>query len=196
MEDADRQRLVRVAVAAHRTAQRQGKGPRMSATATPTQAGLLADGVRAVNAQAIEFVEGCAADAWTHTTAEEGWTLSMAAAHIAIAHLAIAQWVHRVASGQDINETPTEWEALNASDARFNSDLSRSEVAERLRFYGVALERYVRDLKEDQLEASAMWLGQAWTTADLVRDIAIGHARGHLEHILAATTGEPGEQRK
>ena len=167
----------------------------MNATTTPTEAGILADAVRAVNAEAIEFVEGCAPGAWTHRTAEEGWTLSMAAAHIAIANLAVAQWVHRMASGQDITETPTEWEALNASDARYNSDLSRSEVVERLRIYGGALERYVRDLSDDQLEASAMWLGRAWTTAEVVREIAVGHARGHLEHILAADNGGPGGQR-
>jgi uncharacterized damage-inducible protein DinB len=167
----------------------------MNATATSTEARILADAVRTVNAEVIEFVEGCAPGAWTYTTAEEGWTLSMAAAHIAIAHIAIAGWVHRVASGQDVPETPTEWVALNASDASYNSELSRSEVVERLRVYGGALERYVRDLSDDQLKASAMWLGRAWTTAELVRDIAIGHAHGHLDHILAAAAGGPGEQR-
>jgi hypothetical protein len=167
----------------------------MNTTATRTEAGILADAVRAVNAEAIEFVEGCAPGAWTQTTAEEDWTLSMAAAHIAIAHLAIAGWVHRVASGQDVTETPTEWVALNASDARYNSELSRSDVIERLRVYGGALEHCVRDLSDDQLKASATWLGRAWTTAELVRDIAIGHARGHLEHILAAANSWPGEQR-
>jgi hypothetical protein len=85
--------------------------------------------------------------------------------------------------------------ALNASDACYNSELTRSEVVERLRVYGGALERYVRDLSDDQLKASAMWLGRAWTTAELVRDIATGHARGHLDHILAAANGGPGEQR-
>jgi hypothetical protein len=99
-----------------------------------------------------------------------------------------------VASGQDVTETPTEWVALNASDACYNSELSRSDVVERLRVYGRALERYVRDLSDDQLKASAMWLGRAWTTAELVRDIAIGHARGHLEHILAVANSWGGEQ--
>ena len=166
----------------------------MNTTATRTEAGILADAVRAANAEVIEFVEGCAPGAWKHTTAEEGWSLSMAAAHIAISHMAITQWVHRVASGQDIMDTPTEWEVLNASDARYNSELSRSEVVERLRVYGGALEHYVRNLSLDQLNASAMWLGRSWTTAEVVRDIAIGHARGHLEHILAAAHGGPGEQ--
>ncbi len=100
--------------------------------------------------------------------------------------------MHRVASGQDITETPTEWVALNASDARHNSELSRSEVVERLRVYGGALERYVRDLSDDQLQASAMWLGRTWTTAEIVRDVAIGHARGHLEHLIAAANVVPG----
>ena len=144
-----------------------------------------------MNAEVIEFIEGCPPGTWAYRTAAEGWTLSMAAAHIAVAHLGIAQWVHRVASGQDITETPTEWEALNASDVRYNSELSRSEVAERLRVYGAALERYVRGLSDDQLKTSAMWLGRAWTTAEVVRDIAVGHARGHLEHILGAANGGP-----
>jgi hypothetical protein len=161
----------------------------MSATDTSTEAGILADAVHAMNAEVIEFVEGCAPGAWTRTTAEQGWTLSMASAHIAIAHLAIAQWIHRVASSQDITETTADWDALNASDARYNSELSRSEVVERLRVYGAALERCVRDLSDDQLKASAVGLGRAWTTAEVVRDIAIGHARGHLKHILAAANG-------
>jgi hypothetical protein len=164
----------------------------MNAMATRNEAGLLADGVRAVIAEVVEFVEGCPPGAWAHKTVEEGWTLSMGAAHIAIANLAITQWVHRVASGQDITETPTEWVVLNASDAHHNSELSRSEVVERLRVYGAALERYVRDLSDDQLRTSAMWLGRTWTAAEIVRDVAIGHSRSHLEHMVAAANAVPG----
>ena len=165
----------------------------MSATATHAEAGILADAVRDANAEVIEFVEGCSSDAWARRTAEEGWTLSMAATHIAIAHLGIARWLHRVASGENITETPADWEILNVSDARYNSELSRPEVVQRLRVYGAALERYVRDLRDDQLATSAMWLGRAWTTAAITRDIAIGHTRGHLAHIVDAAKAEPSE---
>ncbi|HTT91757.1 MAG TPA: DinB family protein [Acidimicrobiales bacterium] len=165
----------------------------MNATATHTESGILADAVRDANAEVIEFVEGCSSDAWARRTAEEGWTMSMAAAHIAIGHLGIARWLHRVASGQDITETPADWEVLNASDARYNSELSPLEVVERLRVYGAALERYVRDLRYDQLTTSAMWLGRAWTTAEITRDIAIGHTRGHLAHLVDAAKVEPSE---
>jgi uncharacterized damage-inducible protein DinB len=163
----------------------------MSATATHTEAGILANAVRDANTEVIKFVEGCSADAWARQTAEEGWTLSMAAAHIAIGHLGIARWLHRVASGQDITETPADWEIFNASDARYNSELSRHEVVERLRVYGAVLERFVRDLSDDQLTTSAMWLGRSWTTAEITRDIAIGHTRGHLAHIVDAAKAEP-----
>jgi hypothetical protein len=41
-----------------------------------------------------------------------------------------------------------------------------------------------------------MWLGRQWTTAEVVQDLAIGHARGHLEHILAAAAnGGPADPR-
>jgi hypothetical protein len=69
--------------------------------------------------------------------------------------------------------------------------ISRSEVVERFRVYGAALERYVRDLSDDQLATSAMWLGRAWTTTEMTLDIAIGHTRGHLAHIVDAANVEP-----
>jgi uncharacterized damage-inducible protein DinB len=168
----------------------------MTAIGTRREAGALADAVREANAEAIKFVEECPPGAWTHRTAEQGWTLSMATAHIAIGHLVIARWLHKISSGQDIAHTLADSETFNASDARYNSELSRSEVVERLRVYGAALELYVRDLSDDQLGSSSMWLGRQWTIAEMVRDVAIGHARGHLAHIVAAADTVPGEERE
>jgi hypothetical protein len=146
----------------------------------------LADAVRDINAEVINFVEGCTSDLWARRTAEEGWTLSMTGMHIAGSHLAIGRWVHRTASALDITETLEDFEKSNGSDSRYQSYMSQAEVIERLRIYGAALERLVRDLSGDQLSTSGMHRGEPITAAQVVETIAVGHARGHLEHMVSA----------
>ena len=165
----------------------------MSSAVISDKAEALADAIRDLNTEVIGFVEGCSQSAWTRKTPEEGWTLPMTGAHIAIGHLVIARWLHRIASGQDITETLADSEVFNASDVRYNSELTQAQVVERLRAYGTALERFVRDLSDQQLTASAMCLGREWTTAGIVEDIAIGHARGHLTNMVAAARIMPTE---
>lgn len=148
--------------------------------------GAIADAVRSANTDVIRFVEGCLPEDWGRTTAEEGWTLSMAGAHIALAHLIIGRWVHRVASGLEVTESLGDFEKSNASDSLYNSDLSQSVVVERLQIYGAALERLVRDLSHEQLTTSATIHGRPFTAAEVVETIAIGHARGHLAHMASA----------
>ena len=147
----------------------------------------LADAVHDANAAVVRFVETCPPERWQCTTAEEGWTLSMAGAHIALAHLIIARWAHLVGSGLDITETLDDFAKSNASDSRFNSNLSQSAVIERLRVYGAALERIVRDMSEEQLNTSAYFHGSPVTATEVIENIAVGHARGHLAHMVAAS---------
>jgi len=146
----------------------------------------LASSVRDINAEVIRFVEGCPSDQWARRTAEEGWTLSMAGMHIATSHLTIGRWVHRTASGLDITETLDEFEKSNASDSRYLSYMSQSEVVERLQIYGAALECLVRDLSDEQLSTAATFRGQPITAAEVVDRIAVGHARTHLDHMASA----------
>ena len=152
----------------------------------PTSSGRLADAVSDANTEVIRFVESCPLEVWGRRTAEEDWTLSMAGCHIALSHLTVGRWVHRVASGLDITESLDDFEKSNATDARYNSDLSQSAVVERLRVYGRALERLVRDLSDEQLATSASFRGRPITAAEVVETIAIGHARGHLAHMASA----------
>jgi hypothetical protein len=74
----------------------------------------LADAVRDVNAEVINLVEGCSDRQWARKTAEEGWTLSMAGMHIAMANLAIATLVHRTASALGITDILEGFEKSNA----------------------------------------------------------------------------------
>jgi hypothetical protein len=151
-----------------------------------TSSGRLADAVREVNTEVINFVDGCPDERWAYKTAEEGKTLSMAGMHIAMAHLAIGRWVHRTASGLDITDTLHDFEKSNASDSCYHSDMSQPAVMERLPIYGAALERLVRDLSDEQLRTSGSFHKEPITTAEVVERIAVGHARGHLGHMASA----------
>jgi DinB superfamily len=159
----------------------------MDNSITEPRARDLAGRFHEANASAIAFVEGCPLTRWSSRTKEEGWTLSMAAAHIAIGHLVIARWSHRIACGLDVTETAADVDALNASDERYASALSQPEVAERLSIYGAALERFVSDLSDDRLASRAMCMGREWSTEDMVRE-AIDHTREHLEHMVAGAS--------
>ena len=158
----------------------------MDHVAVTTSSGRLADAVRDVNGEVINFVEGCPDERWARKTAEEGWTLSMTGMHIATAHLSIGRMVQRAASGLDITDTLEDFEKSNALDSRYHSDMSQSAVVERLQIYGTALERLVRDLSDDQLSSPVSFHGTPMTAAEVVETVAVGHARGHLGHMASA----------
>jgi Mycothiol maleylpyruvate isomerase N-terminal domain len=149
----------------------------------------LADAVRDVNAEVINFVGGCSDRQWAYKTAEEGWTLSMAGMHIAMANLAIATLVHRTASALDITDILEGFGKSNALDSRYHSDMRQSAVVERLQIYGAALERIVRDLSVEQINTLGSLRGRPITTAEVVETVAVGHARDHLDH-MASTCGQ------
>jgi uncharacterized damage-inducible protein DinB len=153
---------------------------------TQSNAQDLASKFHEANAGVVAFVDACPLKLWSYRTKEEGWTLSMAAAHIAMSHLGIARWLHRITSGLDVPETEADISACNASDERYNSALSQPEVAERLRIYGAALERFVTDLTEEQLASRALYFGRECSAEDMVR-AAILHPTEHLYHMMAAT---------
>ncbi len=162
----------------------------MNNSATRSKSQLLAETFREANVNVIGFVEACPGNAWSSRTREEGWTLSTAAAHIAMGHIVIARWLLMLGCGIDVAESAADIEALNASYERFTNALSQSEVSERLRVFGAALERSVTDLTQEQLESRAMCLGREWSSEEMVQE-AIDHTRGHLEHMMtaAAATG-------
>jgi hypothetical protein len=156
-------------------------------TMTRARSQAFADQLRAANGDVIRFVESCDSQMWRRRTAEEGWTISMGSAHIAVGHLILARWVHRLACGMDITEVGDDFDAFNAVDQRYNSELTQAEVVERLQIHGAALERFIRDLDDDQLDTSGRFLDGEWSCADLIEGVAIGHVRTHLEHMMAAT---------
>jgi Mycothiol maleylpyruvate isomerase N-terminal domain len=158
----------------------------MDQVAVTASSGRRADAVRDANIEVINFVEGCPDEQWAHRTAEEGWTLSMAGMHIATAHLSIGRMVQRAASGLDITDTLEDFEKSNASDSRYHSHMSQSAVVDRLRIYGAALERLVRDLSDEQLCSVVSFHGTPITAAELVETVAVAHARGHLAHMASA----------
>lgn len=160
----------------------------MSEAMSGTRSQRLADEVGRANAEVIRFVETCDPTAWVSGTTEEGWSISMGAAHIGVSHLILARWLHRLAAGMDVTEGLEDFAEFNADDQRYNSDLAPTEVVERLRTYGAALERFVRDLPDERLDRSASFLGGRMTCQELIEAGAIGHPRTHLANLIAATS--------
>lgn len=105
----------------------------------PGQAGAaLVDDFRAVNNEVVALVESCSAQQWQRRTVEEGWLLAASGMHIAVSHLVITTWLHRLTSGLPVTETLDDFAVSNAYDANKDAGCRPDQIVDRLRLYDAA----------------------------------------------------------
>jgi len=154
------------------------------------RAAALATAFENANNEVIAAVEGCTPDAWGRTCQDEGWSVGVAAHHVAVNHPAIVGLVQLIANGQPLPPITMEMiDAGNAQHAQEHANVSRDETLELLRSQGKATADIVRGLSDEQLDrtaALALVGGQEWSAADMIERILIGHPAGHGASIKAA----------
>src|SRR5215212_11947043 len=133
------------------------------------RAAALADAFESANNQVIAAVEGCTPDQWGRTCQDEGWSVGVAAHHVAVNHPIIAGLVQLVANGQPLPAITMEMiDAGNAQHAQEYANVSRDETLELLRRDGAAAASMVRGLTDEQLDRTAPMAfagGQEWSAA-------------------------------
>lgn len=151
----------------------------------------LADAFESANNNLIAAVEGCTPDQWGRTCQNEGWSVGVAAHHVAVNHPVVASLVQLVANGQPLpNITRDMIDAGNAQHAREFANVTGEETLELLRREGAAAASMVRGLTDEQLDRTAPLAfagGQEWSAADLIERILIHHPVAHAASITATT---------
>ena len=154
------------------------------------RADALATAFERANDDVIAAVEGCSDDQLRTLCAGEGWSVAVAAHHLARSYPAIAGMVQLVANGQPIPPLTGEvLDAANAEHAREYANVSRNETLQALRREGKAAAESVRGLSDEQLDRSAPMPfagGQPWSAADLIERGLIGHPLEHGQSIRTA----------
>ena len=154
------------------------------------RADSLATAFERANNEVIAAVEGCSDDQLSNTCEGEGWSVAVAAHHLALSYPAIAGMVQQLANGQPIPALTDEMlAAYNAQHAEEFADVSRHEVLQALRREGKAAAESVRGLSDEQLDRSAPMPfagGQPWSAADLIERGLIGHPLEHGQSIRTA----------
>ena len=151
------------------------------------RAEALAQEFEQANEAVIQTVEHCSDQQWQAQCAGEGWSVAATAHHIAEGHTALGHYLQLMANGQPL--PPLSMEALaehNAAHAQQYATCSKDEALAALRAAAQPVASALRGLSDEQLQRQATFAGREMTTEQFIRNVVIGHPRGHLQSIEVA----------
>lgn len=146
----------------------------------------LATQQESVNEDVTNTVIDCTDEQWLQRCDGEGWSVGVVALHIAGAERFHANMIGVLASGETLppRTSMDEIHEGNAANARDNADVTPVEVLDRLQPNGADAARQIRALRDNDLgRVAGTSLKHEMTVAEVVENMAIGHARRHLESI-------------
>lgn len=155
-----------------------------------TQTKALADEFENVNSELIVIIEGCSDALWHTPCPGEGRSMGVVAHHVAADHQPIARVVHDVAKGVAFPRLSMQRiDQENALHAVEHATCTREEVLRLLKDNGAVACRVVRELDDEDLLNSAEVFADRPTmnARQIIERILIGHPRGHLANIKAAS---------
>ena len=151
----------------------------------------LADELQQVTDEVAAFVEAVPDGAWQRACTAEQCTVAALACHIADGFSGILDsLVKPIAEGQEgprfSQEDLAQW---NAAAAEANAAQPKAEALERLLTQAPPAIAYVRALSDQQLDRSRPlpFGGNPMTAEAVIEHVLIGHPRGHLASMQAAT---------
>jgi uncharacterized damage-inducible protein DinB len=151
----------------------------------------LAEELQQVTDEVAAFVEVVTDEAWQRACTAEQCTVAALACHIADGYSGILEsLVKPIAEGQEGprfgQEDLAQW---NAAAAEANAAQPKAVALERLRTQAPPAIAYVRALSDQQLDRSRPlpFGGDPMTAEAVIAHVLIGHPRGHLASMQAAT---------
>jgi uncharacterized damage-inducible protein DinB len=150
----------------------------------------LAAELQRVNGELEQAIETCSDDDWRRVCSGEGWSVGVAARHVAVTHESIAGLVQAVANEQPVPPiTPEMLDAYNAQHAAEFANCTREEVLALHRRGARAAADAVRGLGDEQLDRTApipIAGGASMSAQQVIEAGLIGHPSEHLASIRAA----------
>jgi uncharacterized damage-inducible protein DinB len=154
------------------------------------QTQVLAERLEQANRELIAAIERCSDSQWQARCADEGWSVGVAAHHLAVDHVLLAGLAQAVATGQAVPALTADMiDQYNAQHAQQHTVCTREETIALLETEGATAAGIVRSLSDAQLERSAVlpWeAGPPWSARRVIEEKLIGHVADHLANIRAA----------
>jgi len=152
------------------------------------RAKALAERFAAFNNEVIAFVGRCSDDDWQKVCPGEGWTIGVAARHIAAGHYNALGLAKMIVAGEKLPDITME--AINqgnAKHAKDHADCTKDEVFGILRDNGSSISGYVNALTDEDLDRTGHLglAGGAISTQQFIENIIIQSAREHLSSMKA-----------
>jgi hypothetical protein len=152
----------------------------------------LADELQQVTDEVAAFIETAPAEVWQRLSPPEQCTVAALAYHIADSYNGVLDsLVKPIAEGREGPRFSQDDLARgNAAAAEQNATQPKSAALERLRTQAPPAIAYVRALSDEQLARSGTlpFGGDPMTAEAVIEHVLIGHPRGHLASMQAATS--------
>lgn len=136
----------------------------------------------------IDYIEACSEADLNKVTAVEGWSVRVAAHHIAASHEPVAGLAYLLATGGELPPlTMAIINQMNAQHAIDQANVSKATVIDDLRQNGTKAAAMVAGLNDEQLDRSAHLgtFGATMSAQQVIENILISHITYHLDSIKA-----------
>jgi len=162
------------------------------------QAERLAQDFENANGEFIALIERLDEGQWQARCQAEGWTVGVAATHIAEDHKLLADFVQMAANGRSLPDMTREaLDQFNAEQAGRNTGITKERTIDLLRNNGASAAAVIRGLTNAQLDSAVIvpayhpirlleGLPERVTARDLIEAVMITHVREHGSSIRAA----------
>lgn len=152
----------------------------------------LADELAELTADIEGVISGISDAQWRQPCRNEGRTVGVVAFHIADGYRYALAILDAAASGEPypgwVGRTTEHGAIINARQAAEHAGVTRDEVLALLHANASAANVFLRNLTDEQLDASPAWAAGR-TIEDGVTSVLLGHPRGHLPNIVASLDG-------
>lgn len=142
----------------------------------------------AANDAMIHYIAACSEEELNKITSGEGWSVRVAAHHIAASHEPVAGLAYLLATGGELPPLTMEIiHQMNAQHAATHADVSKTTVIDDLRQNGAKAAAMVAGLSDEQLDRSAHLgtFGATMSAQQVIENILISHVTYHLDSIKA-----------
>jgi uncharacterized damage-inducible protein DinB len=162
-----------------------------------TRSEQLAEQFEDANDEFIGLIERLDERQWQAGCAGEGWSVGVAANHLAWASAALADVIKNVGSGTAAGLTMEMLKQMNAQESAQSASLTKQEVLAKLRGNGAMASETIRGLSDDDLEKFDILpeghpvrvldgMPEKATARLWIESVLIPHYREHGSSILAA----------
>lgn len=162
-----------------------------------TRSEQLAEQFKDANDQFIALIERLDDKQWQANCPAEGWTVGVAANHLAWGHAALADAIKNVGNGTQAGLTMEMLEQMNAQEAAQSASATKEEVLARLRSNGATAADTIRSFTGAELEKFDLLpenhpvrvldgMPEKATVRDWIELVIMPHFREHGSSTLAA----------